>query len=152
MRDERFIFFFFFSSRRRHTRWNCDWSSDVCSSDLFLLVRTGVPRPKLCSRQKIGPADAGDQERDLRDPQPSSGGSSSVKTWSKSPSCGLRAAANFPKPFNVICPVQSPCGKYSSCPVGQIRTISLAVSSQREGRWPSSRTLGRDAVDAVASC
>src|SRR3989338_1078288 len=23
-----------FSSRRRHTRWNCDWSSDVCSSDL----------------------------------------------------------------------------------------------------------------------
>src|SRR6267143_2577827 len=26
--------FFFFSSRRRHTRWNCDWSSDVCSSDL----------------------------------------------------------------------------------------------------------------------
>src|SRR5689334_15742963 len=25
--------FFFFSSRRRHTRWNCDWSSDVCSSD-----------------------------------------------------------------------------------------------------------------------
>src|SRR5579862_4909633 len=27
--------FFFFSSRRRHTRWNCDWSSDVCSSDLI---------------------------------------------------------------------------------------------------------------------
>src|SRR5438309_3032971 len=27
---------FFFSSRRRHTRWNCDWSSDVCSSDLEL--------------------------------------------------------------------------------------------------------------------
>src|SRR6266481_7931850 len=30
------IYFFFFSSRRRHTRWNCDWSSDVCSSDLRL--------------------------------------------------------------------------------------------------------------------
>src|SRR5438309_12016477 len=29
-------FCFFFSSRRRHTRWNCDWSSDVCSSDLKL--------------------------------------------------------------------------------------------------------------------
>src|SRR2546430_10442896 len=27
--------FFFFSSRRRHTRFDCDWSSDVCSSDLF---------------------------------------------------------------------------------------------------------------------
>src|SRR5690242_21210864 len=31
------FFFFFFSSRRRHTRLTCDWSSDVCSSDL----RTG---------------------------------------------------------------------------------------------------------------
>src|SRR5688572_31685119 len=29
-----FCFFFFFSSRRRHTRFDCDWSSDVCSSDL----------------------------------------------------------------------------------------------------------------------
>src|SRR4030066_1312575 len=28
--------FFFFSSRRRHTRFKCDWSSDVCSSDLKL--------------------------------------------------------------------------------------------------------------------
>src|SRR2546430_6862039 len=27
--------FFFFSSRRRHTRFDCDWSSDVCSSDLI---------------------------------------------------------------------------------------------------------------------
>src|SRR6267142_7171102 len=26
---------FFFSSRRRHTRLTCDWSSDVCSSDLY---------------------------------------------------------------------------------------------------------------------
>src|SRR5256886_9048192 len=29
-----YSFFFFFSSRRRHTRFDCDWSSDVCSSDL----------------------------------------------------------------------------------------------------------------------
>src|SRR6266478_3956546 len=29
-----FFFFFFFSSRRRHTRFDCEWSSDVCSSDL----------------------------------------------------------------------------------------------------------------------
>src|SRR5256886_2107288 len=26
---------YFFSSRRRHTRFDCDWSSDVCSSDLM---------------------------------------------------------------------------------------------------------------------
>src|SRR3989449_10645496 len=29
---------FFFSSRRRHTRCSRDWSSDVCSSDLPLLL------------------------------------------------------------------------------------------------------------------
>src|SRR2546430_7925326 len=29
-----YVVFFFFSSRRRHTRFDCDWSSDVCSSDL----------------------------------------------------------------------------------------------------------------------
>src|SRR2546427_11402608 len=29
------LVFFFFSSRRRHTRFDCDWSSDVCSSDLL---------------------------------------------------------------------------------------------------------------------
>src|SRR5574337_971354 len=29
------LFFFFFSSRRRHTRLSGDWSSDVCSSDLW---------------------------------------------------------------------------------------------------------------------
>src|SRR2546430_6872634 len=33
---------FFFSSRRRHTRFDCDWSSDVCSSDLPIYVATGV--------------------------------------------------------------------------------------------------------------
>src|SRR5689334_23550184 len=39
-----FAFFFFFSSRRRHTRWNCDWSSDVCSSDLAHLARQALER------------------------------------------------------------------------------------------------------------
>src|SRR2546430_1859851 len=33
------LFFFFFSSRRRHTRFDCDWSSDVCSSDLMVGLR-----------------------------------------------------------------------------------------------------------------
>src|SRR3989475_6223418 len=46
------VFFFFFSSRRRHTRFDCDWSSDVCSSDLkashdeeVTLDRDEGPRP-----------------------------------------------------------------------------------------------------------
>src|SRR5688572_33213766 len=34
--------FFFFSSRRRHTRFDCDWSSDVCSSDLEIGLRKSL--------------------------------------------------------------------------------------------------------------
>src|SRR6266702_7854236 len=41
------ICFFFFSSRRRHTRWPRDWSSDVCSSDLVGLARTGAAGVRL---------------------------------------------------------------------------------------------------------
>src|SRR5256886_7192605 len=37
--------FFFFSSRRRHTRFDCDWSSDVCSSDLDGRARGARARP-----------------------------------------------------------------------------------------------------------
>src|SRR5262245_27343492 len=35
-----FLYLFFFSSRRRHTRCLSDWSSDVCSSDLWGLLLT----------------------------------------------------------------------------------------------------------------
>src|SRR5260370_1059334 len=34
--DEAVPSFVFFSRRRRHKRFKCDWSSDVCSSDLLL--------------------------------------------------------------------------------------------------------------------
>src|SRR2546430_12094743 len=42
---------FFFSSRRRHTRFDCDWSSDVCSSDLLgapprIEGNAAVPAPR----------------------------------------------------------------------------------------------------------
>src|SRR5207237_2349569 len=36
---------FFFSSRRRHTRFKCDWSSDVCSSDLVGFETVHDERP-----------------------------------------------------------------------------------------------------------
>src|SRR5258707_750841 len=35
------ILLFFFSSRRRHTRYWRDWSSDVCSSDLWFKYGIG---------------------------------------------------------------------------------------------------------------
>src|SRR2546430_4252313 len=43
--------FFFFSSRRRHTRFDCDWSSDVCSSDLVVGPRGSCVDVVVWSRQ-----------------------------------------------------------------------------------------------------
>src|SRR5205085_4668873 len=42
---------FFFSSRRRHTRFDCDWSSDVCSSDL---VDLADPRKQPPALESVG--------------------------------------------------------------------------------------------------
>src|SRR2546430_10374528 len=49
------FFFFFFSSRRRHTRFDCDWSSDVCSSDLVGLEngKGAYPHPGTAQSQTI---------------------------------------------------------------------------------------------------
>src|SRR2546430_6986694 len=52
------IFFFFFSSRRRHTRFDCDWSSDVCSSDLNVwepvnAVAVSSPEATEVEREKL---------------------------------------------------------------------------------------------------
>src|SRR3712207_7368920 len=38
------VSFFFFSSRRRHTRYWRDWSSDVCSSDLPVVITVYADR------------------------------------------------------------------------------------------------------------
>src|SRR6185369_13026465 len=46
------MLFFFFSSRRRHTRFKCDWSSDVCSSDLASEVLTMEDKPAAALRRK----------------------------------------------------------------------------------------------------
>src|SRR2546428_6165371 len=46
--------FFFFSSRRRHTRSDRDWSSDVCSSDLWLnSTYQGVITARACASVKV---------------------------------------------------------------------------------------------------
>src|SRR5256886_10669453 len=50
---------FFFSSRRRHTRFDCDWSSDVCSSDLRALARMIEELLEL-ARRRLEPGDGAD--------------------------------------------------------------------------------------------
>src|SRR5438034_5840664 len=49
-------FFFFFSSRRRHTRSLCDWSSDVCSSDLAVTRASRGGESQTLFSQTYGPA------------------------------------------------------------------------------------------------
>src|SRR5437868_15202599 len=51
---EAVVHFLFFSSRRRHTRSKRDWSSDVCSSDLFLRTIRVLSRP--ARRARSGPS------------------------------------------------------------------------------------------------
>src|SRR2546421_956166 len=51
------FFFFFFSSRRRHTRSDRDWSSDVCSSDLYFGTTRGAGvDPLACDYAALFPA------------------------------------------------------------------------------------------------
>src|SRR5689334_23922123 len=57
---------FFFSSRRRHTRWNCDWSSDVCSSDLLVAIELRMVESEDMAelvREHHGPRRVGDVEK-----------------------------------------------------------------------------------------
>src|SRR5256886_6381415 len=66
--------FFFFSSRRRHTRFDCDWSSDVCSSDLDRPRARSSRRSSTCSSAAAPPCPT---------PRPSSASStSSASAWS----------------------------------------------------------------------
>src|SRR5699024_11446579 len=56
---------FCLSSRRRHTRSKCDWSSDVCSSDLaflalFIIFTVLLGLPLLLAEFTIGRSGGGD--------------------------------------------------------------------------------------------
>src|SRR6266481_7787014 len=55
---------FFFSSRRRHTRWNCDWSSDVCSSDLTWLTTIAINEGRKRLRKAKGAAEQSMEEQE----------------------------------------------------------------------------------------
>src|SRR2546430_3739860 len=55
--------FFFFSSRRRHTRFDCDWSSDVCSSDLACSIQRSVYLGLLAVSRRGYPPSTGDRSK-----------------------------------------------------------------------------------------
>src|SRR5437762_12237200 len=66
-----FLCFFFFSSRRRHTRYIGDWSSDVCSSDLYRGARRARDRRRRVPARRL-PRAPGVGDRGRR-PGPASG-------------------------------------------------------------------------------
>src|SRR5438477_5018379 len=66
---------FFFSSRRRHTRLTCDWSSDVCSSDLYHFFVPGY---------SCAPNAASEPQNDDVNPTGMLG-AASLKGWTRSP-------------------------------------------------------------------
>src|SRR6266478_4710492 len=67
------FFFFFFSSRRRHTRFDCDWSSDVCSSDLIRLRAAARTSPQGRAARDQGKDQGGE----------SSGATSAQSEWKR---------------------------------------------------------------------
>src|SRR2546430_7368237 len=56
----------FFSSRRRHTRFDCDWSSDVCSSDLVQHGRRESDGIRQCGDQPAPLASVAHGEQDRK--------------------------------------------------------------------------------------
>src|SRR5256886_17281318 len=56
---------FFFSSKRRHPSFDCDWSSDVCSSDLLTTIVARVALNLLRARNTRR-----EQPLDVRVPDP----------------------------------------------------------------------------------
>src|SRR2546430_7243982 len=67
VKREEEVSFFFFSSRRRHTRFDCDWSSDVGSSDLSTRVaRPRRPRSRPLPAPATGPRKARGPARDRK--------------------------------------------------------------------------------------
>src|SRR5882672_10125510 len=87
---------FFFSSRRRHTRSLCDWSSDVCSSDLLRSSTTNT-KTSSCSNtcttrrsRRRSPSDAADRADRRRGKQ------RRHRRWRKAALASARRHASFP--------------------------------------------------------
>src|SRR5205085_7750429 len=75
---------FFFSSRRRHTRFDCDWSSDVCSSDLSPILDQ-LPQSQIdYMRSRIPMGRLGHAEE-----------SAALVCWLASEECSFSTAATF---------------------------------------------------------
>src|SRR5688572_3870384 len=95
-----FSIFFFFSSRRRHTRFDCDWSSDVCSSDLTTGKPAGIETPGFGSldRRDRSPGLTAVAEI-VRDPgfKPTTFSKVTVRSAVRPPGSSIRAVSSLPE-------------------------------------------------------
>src|SRR5688572_31655549 len=93
------VFFFFFSSRRRHTRFDCDWSSDVCSSDLGVAL-PGPPRGRR-ARRRVAERSGGNQR-----PRTSRSSAASFARWRGAPRPVVRSeehTSELQSQSNLVC-------------------------------------------------
>jgi len=109
------------------------------SADLSPSLRTQRGKPS----SRRGSVDCGDTAFNCVKPE--------IVTWMGHGSRPLRECTIFSNNFKLICPVQPRPQKYSASRETQITPTTPAIPSREEGRWPSSQTLGRVAVDAAAS-
>src|SRR2546430_14034725 len=87
-------YLFFFSSRRRHTRFDCDWSSDVCSSDLPRGAGGGRAAGLVWLAGRLAAAVShGGAAGDARDPRDDAGGRPVPDASGHDPLAGRAAAA-----------------------------------------------------------
>src|SRR2546430_601904 len=83
---------FFFSSRRRHTRFDCDWSSDVCSSDLGAPERVDAVILDGPPSFELAPADEDVPFEHLRTVARTRGMAAFRREWLRHPLTQLRTA------------------------------------------------------------
>src|SRR6266480_5817072 len=108
--DPRVLRDFFFSSRRRHTRLTCDWSSDVCSSDLASppSAKTSRARDRPCAPRAGRPNPRRLRER--REPLPPSRHGAAQRA--SPPPCPPRRPGNEKRETGNV-----PCGSVPTFPV-----------------------------------
>src|SRR6266705_6879308 len=117
---------FFFSSRRRHTRSYGDWSSDVCSSDLWRPRKHGGLGGYLGGSGKVGgPTDSGRRSVIAQ--------RASFVAWSPSclqlPQLRSREANHAPpnKRLKLAAPVLNESGGHSEMQCGRIPFVNISA-------------------------
>src|SRR2546427_1112324 len=116
---------FFFSSRRRHTRFDCDWSSDVCSSDLWTPPGYVFQCP---------------------------GGVQKIMAWilAGAPACGAVDGDPSPDPALVVCDLNQPVLDPPAPPADGVQLAGTTFTVDRPAR--SAKQVTTLPIGAASTC